>query len=159
MVHVTALAGVTTPSPKSPSSRSVTLTLAASTPILFARVLSCFLLLTASLVAAACPVNGPVTSDASDATGCADLQLLVAADNVTIDIEAATGTINITSDFAGTTLRFADCVVTGNQQKRSTSRRVDHTPSLTSAARRSLAPTSSPSAALATARSRWPTRR
>ena len=71
------------------------------------------LLLAAAALAAACPINGTVSAD-THAVGCADLWLTVAADNVTLVIEGATGSINVTSNAAGTTLRLIDSTVNGN---------------------------------------------
>ena len=71
-------------------------------------------LLVPARVSAACPPDGtPVTVD-THAVGCADLRLTVTADNVTLVIEGATGSINVTSDAAGTTLRLLDSTVAGN---------------------------------------------
>lgn len=42
------------------------------------------------------------------AVACADLQLTVTADNVTVLIDHATGTINVTSNVSGTTIRLLD---------------------------------------------------
>ena len=70
--------------------------------------------LTAALAAAApCPPDGPVTADIR-AVGCADLRLTVISDNITLAIEGATGTINVTSAAAGTTLRLLDSTIAGN---------------------------------------------
>ena len=67
-----------------------------------------------SAAAAPCPpVNGEVTSD-THAIGCADLRLTIAAENVTLVIEGATGTISVTSNAIGTTLRVLDSTVAGN---------------------------------------------
>ena len=73
---------------------------------------------------ALCPSNGPVTVDI-EAIGCANLQLRVVAENVTVVVEGATGTINVTSDANGTALRLVDSVVTGNLVFRGSSAVVD----------------------------------
>mgnify|MGYP001607805153 FL=1 len=46
--------------------------------------------------------------------GCTDLQLDIAADNVTLLIERATGSITVSSVHNGTVLRIVDCTVSGN---------------------------------------------
>lgn len=61
-------------------------------------------------VSAACPANGPVTSDLH-AVGCSDLQLSVEADNVTLLIEAAIGKFIVSSGRNGTVLRLLDSTV------------------------------------------------
>ena len=71
------------------------------------------LTLVLALAAAACPPDGPITAD-TYAVGCADLRLTVVAENVTLVIEGATGSINVTSDAPGTTLRLLHSTVTGN---------------------------------------------
>ena len=70
--------------------------------------MSVCLLLALALVAACaavamCPPDGSVTAD-THAVGCANLRLTIAADNVTLVIEGATGTINVMANAAGTTL-------------------------------------------------------
>ena len=62
---------------------------------------------------AACPAAGPVTADVV-AVGCTDVQLAVAADNVTLTLEGALGSISITSDRAGTILHLRDSTLSGN---------------------------------------------
>ena len=70
-------------------------------------------LLAASSAGSPCPPNGSVVTN-TNAIACANLWLSVAADNVTLVIEGATGSINVASNAAGTTLRLLDSAVTGN---------------------------------------------
>lgn len=65
------------------------------------------------VIGAPCPAPGPVATDVH-AVDCSDLQLNVVADNVTLIIENATGTINITSDRPGTLLQILDSTVVGS---------------------------------------------
>ena len=67
--------------------------------------------------AVACPTPGPVTADL-DVVDCAHLYLMVTADNVTIAIQRATGSINISSDRPGTTVRMLDSSVSGSLKLR-----------------------------------------
>lgn len=72
-----------------------------------------FLLLLAALSAAApCP-EGAVSSD-THAVGCTDLRITAISDNITLVIERATGTLNVTLDAVGITLLLVDCAVAGN---------------------------------------------
>lgn len=69
----------------------------------------------ATLGTADCPVNGSIVVSAH-AVGCVGLQLTIAADNITIVIEGATGRISVTSVAAGTTFRVLGSLARGVTQ-------------------------------------------
>ena len=64
--------------------------------------------------AALCPPTGSSVTTDTYAVGCAGLQLTVDADDVTLVIEGATGSLSVTSNVSGTTLRLLDSNVAGN---------------------------------------------